>query len=143
MTRLIDLRVRLIWPEVAAIQICVLFAAIARGLDYLIPPGPSTNVLSTVEKAAPMGVWGLLFVVGGVVGLVGLKVDRWPLAGIGHVILLACYSSFAVGAMVDVLHHGGFEGWRTPLDWLLVFAVIHWGYTDASLDVWREKRHAS
>jgi hypothetical protein len=136
----IRLRVRLIWPEVVAIQVCVMLAAILRGIDYLVPPAPATTVLSTIEKAAPVDLWGTLFVIGGMVGLVGLRITRWPLAALGHVILLACYAAFAMGSFVDMLSRSGLEGWRSPADWALVFSVIHWGFADASLDVWKEEK---
>lgn len=139
MTRFVRLRVRLIYPEVVAIQAAILLAAVSRGLDYLLPPRGPLNTLSVIEKAMPIELWGALFLVGGLFGLVGLYVNRWPIAAVGHVILLATYAAFAVGAFLDVLGRDSLEGWRTPLDWALVFAVIHWGFADACVDAWREK----
>lgn len=141
----IHLRVSLIWPEVVAIQVCVLLAAVLRGLDYLIPPDGNTQTLSIIEKLVSIEVWGGLFLIGGVVGLLGLLLPRppiWPFASIGHVLLLAAYGGFAVGAFLEVFSRDPVEGWRTPFDWMLVFVVIHWGFADASIDAWRDDREA-
>lgn len=142
LSRLVRLRVRLIWPEVAAIQVCVLIAALSRGLDYVLSPIDS-KVLNTVEAIAPLWFWGALFIVGAVAGLLGLRFDRSPLAVVGHVILAAIYVGFAAGSFIDVLDSPGIAGWRTPADWAFVFGVIHWGFADASLDLWRERRDRS
>lgn len=141
MARAIRLRVRLIWPEVAAIQICILTASVLRGFDYLIPPDGTLSTLSVIERLAPVEVWGALFLAGGSVGLVGLWITKWPLASLGHVICLGTYAAFAVGAFFEVFSRQPVEGWRTPFDWLLVFVIVHWGFADASIDEWREKRH--
>ena len=138
--RFVRLRVRLIWPEVVAVQACLFIAAITRGLDYASPPAPSSATLSVIERTAPMGAWGALFLAGGIVGIAGLRIDRWPLASMGHVLCLAGYGAFAVGSLIEVLGRSPVEGWRTPVDWLLL-AIVHWAFADASIDVWREKRH--
>lgn len=135
---IIRLRVRLIWPEVVAIQVLVLLAAVSRGLDYLLPPDPSSEALSVIERTAPMPAWGALFVAGGMLGLLGLHFIRWPLAAVGHVLCLAGYAAFALGSLLDVVGSVPVEGWRTPVDWCFVFVVIHWGFADAAMDVWRE-----
>ena len=140
---LIRLRVRLIWPEVVALQIAVLLAAILRGLDYIVPPDGNSAALSVVERAASLDLWGSLFIAGGVLGLVGMRVTRWPIASIGHVILLATYSAFAVGSAFEIGGRPGAEGFRTPADWALVFAVMHYCFADACVDVWRERRRAA
>lgn len=138
--RWVKLRVRLIWPEVVAVQVCLLLAAVARGIDYIAPPAPQSSVLSVMERLAPMGLWGALFLTGGLIGLIGLAIDRWPLASVGHIICLALYGGFAVGSLLDVLGRTPIEGWRTPIDWALL-AIVHWAFADAAIDVWREKRH--
>ncbi|MCC3311540.1 hypothetical protein [Nocardia africana] len=140
--RLVRLRVRLIWPEVVLIEVCVLVAALCRGIDYLGPPAGGTATLSVVERTMPLDAWAAMFIVGGTLGLVGLVGDRWPLTSFGHAVLAAAYAGFAVGAFCEVLGRSPVEGWRTPTDWLLVFAVVHWGYADAALDVWRERRRS-
>lgn len=137
--RWVRLRVRLIWPEVVAVQVCLLVAAIARGVDYALPPAPSAAVLSVIEHLAPMQVWGAWFLVSGLLGMIGLVVDRWPLASIGHILCLALYGGFAAGSLLDVLGRTPIEGWRTPVEWALL-AVVHWAFADAAIDVWREKR---
>lgn len=137
--RYVRLRVRLIWPEVVAVQVCLLLAALWRGADYLIPPAPSSSTLSVVESTAPLWVWGVAFLAGGALGLIGLRIDRWPLAAAGHVICLAGYAAFGVGAAIEIIGRSPIEGWRTPVDWILL-AVVHWAFADASVDVWREKR---
>ncbi|WP_411815481.1 hypothetical protein [Gordonia sp. SND2] len=137
--RWVRLRVRLIWPEVVAVQVCLLFAAAWRGLDYLTPPDPASSALSVIEKTAPMTIWGILFLSGGLIGLIGLRFDRWPLAAAGHVLAIAGYGAFAVGSAIEVFGRSPVEGWRTPVDWLM-FAIIHWAFADASVDVWRERR---
>jgi len=139
-SRIVKLRVSLIWPEVVAIQACVLVAAMLRGVDYLTRPLGSSRGLSVIEQAMPITVWGWFFLVGGAVGLLGLVSDRWPLSALGHACLACVYSGFAVGAFIEVFSRSPIEGWRTPADWVLVFAVIHWGFADAALDVWRERR---
>lgn len=139
MSQWVQLRVRLIYPEVVVIQVAILLAAVSRGLDYLIPPDGPLNTLSVIERAMPVEWWGMVFITGGVIGLLGLCFDRWPIATIGHVILFATYSAFTVGAALDVLSRDSVEGWRTPLDWALVFVIIHWGFADACIDAWREK----
>ncbi|QBI97714.1 membrane protein [Gordonia phage Dogfish] len=142
---LIHLRVSLIWPEVVAIQACVLLAAVLRGLDYLIPPDGDTRTLSVVERIVSIETCGVLFLIGGLMGLLGLVLRRPPLipfTSIAHVILLATYGGFAVGAFFETFGRDPIEGWRTPVDWLLVFVVIHWGFADASIDAWRDDRDA-
>ncbi|QCG77035.1 membrane protein [Gordonia phage Ewald] len=141
----IHLRVALIWPEVVAIQVCVLLAAVFRGLDYLIPPDGNKAALSVVERLVSIETCGVLFLVGGLVGLVGLVLPRPPLmpfTSIGHVLLLAAYGGLAVGAGFEVFGRDPIEGWRSPVDWVLVFVVIHWGFADASIDAWRDDRDA-
>lgn len=140
LSSLVRLRVRLIWPEVVAIQFCVLIAALARGLDYLLPPHADARTLSVIEQVMPVWWWGILFILGAVLGLAGLVVDRYPVSFAGHAVLVAVYAGFTVGAMCDVATRSPIEGWRTPADWLLVFVVVHWGFADAAIDVWRERR---
>ena len=135
----VRLRVRLIWPEVVAVQACLLIAAMWRGADYLIPPAPASAALSVIERTAPMWAWGALFFAGGVIGLIGLRIDKWPLAAAGHVLCLAGYAAFAAGSIIEIVGRSPIEGWRTPVDWLLL-AVVHWAFADASVDVWREGR---
>src|SRR5690606_4042484 len=103
LAKMVRLRVRLIWPEVVAIQVCVLLAAIARGLDYLIPPHSEAGPIAAIERVMPVSAWGALFLLGGVLGLIGLRFDRFPLAAAGHVLLGAVYAGFAVGALCDVV----------------------------------------
>lgn len=138
--RLIRLRVQLIWPEVAAFQIFWLVLAVGRGLDYLLPPAPRPGVLNVVEKLAPVTTWGAIFLAGGLLGLIGMRFTRWPLASVGHVICMACYGGCAVGALIDILQRSPIEGWRTPLEWA-GFALAHWALADASIDAWRGERH--
>lgn len=136
----VQLRVSLIYPEVVFVQICVIIAALARALDYLIPPNPDIDVLSVVESAMPLPVWGGLMLLGGLLALLGLHWERFPWAFLGHTLLAAVYLAFTAGAFIEVMSRDTIEGWRTPIEWLLVFTAVHWGFANASIDEWRRKR---
>ena len=97
---------------------------ILRGLDYVIPPAEAPAALSLVERAAPIWVWGWLWVVPSVLGLVFMWRGWYRLVALCNWSLCGLYLAFGVGALTDVLDREPIDGWRTAMGWILFSAVV-------------------
>lgn len=88
------------------IQLIALWQASLRGGDYIgdrspLRPGANGNppALGTVEQAAPLWVWGSLFLVSTALVLIGLA-GRWATPVIvGHVTLAGWYTGIGIGVL--------------------------------------------
>ncbi|AJA43329.1 minor tail protein [Mycobacterium phage Sbash] len=113
------------------VQLFVLAAAVVRGMDYLITPPGSSEVLNLIERAAPLWFWAAVFIAFGMLGLVGewwmsfgVSPQRWIASYIAHAALVGLYVAVGLGALVDVLDRQPPYGFRTPLEWMFI-AVVH------------------
>lgn len=134
----VRVKVQLVFPEIALLQIGAFLTVLFRGLDYVATPNsvatPST--LNVVENALPLPAWGWCFCFSALLGLWGLHFHRFPVAAIAHGFCVALYSAFAFGAFCELVQGGEFYGWRTATGWL--FAVlVHYLLADASTDAWK------
>lgn len=95
------------------------FCAIARGWDYLTPPGSpgpaeaGRPTLSTVEAAAPLWVWGLVFLIGGLVLAVGMLARCHRAVWGGLAWLSCCYVPLSVGIILGAASEPWFDGLRS------------------------------
>ncbi|OCB43952.1 hypothetical protein A5721_22955 [Mycobacterium vulneris] len=113
------------------VQLYVLAAAVVRGVDYLITPPGSSEVLNLIERAAPLWFWAVVFIAFGVLGLAGewwmsfgVSTNRWIASYIAHAGLVALYLAVGIGALSDVLDRNPPYGFRTPMEWIFI-AVVH------------------
>ena len=99
---LIRLRIQLVYPEVVLLQAGMFVAMVWRGLDYVTPPDEEISSQAAIEQAAPFPLWGALFLLAGVAGLLGLRLARWPLAVMAHALGVALYTAFAIGTLISI-----------------------------------------
>lgn len=106
---------------ILAIKVSALSTCLIRGLDYLRHDTDPTSVLSRVQDAAPLTMWGLGFIGAVAVVLVGMA-GRWAtIVGVGHIIAMLAYAGIAYG-LFQVTGFG--PGLRTPAG-LAGAAIIH------------------
>lgn len=100
--------------------------AILRGIDYVTGDQDSTTQsLTFVEKAMPLAVWGVLFLVAGLLTALGFW-RKWVWVCVaGLHVGGATYMSMAVGLAAKAWERGG-DGFRTPV-MFVVFALAFWG----------------
>lgn len=103
--------------------------SVNRGADYLL--GDSAVVgssLSFVEKAMPLQLWGLIFLMSGFLVAGGAIAHRFGPILAGSLLGFASYTSLAVGMAVAVWDRGlPPDGWRAPNQLMvigLLFGVI-------------------
>ncbi|MGB3301769.1 MAG: hypothetical protein WBA98_03685 [Gordonia sp. (in: high G+C Gram-positive bacteria)] len=101
--------------------------AIMRAYDYLTPDIDETAVsLSVVERMMPLGVWGVLCAIVGVVTLWGLA-WRWPRTAITGLRLgAATYAVLAAGQWIAVVENPWLDGIRGP-GMASIFAFAYFG----------------
>lgn len=101
-------------PTIALIIHLSLFAAsLVRGADYLAGDSAlSARRLSLVESAAPLSVWGVLFIVSAAIGFVAVAVRNTNGVIIGHSLNAGLYAAFAVGLFWDAWRR---MEWPPPL----------------------------
>ncbi|AOE44374.1 hypothetical protein SEA_GHOBES_22 [Gordonia phage Ghobes] len=136
----VRLRVQLVYPELAGVQVGLFLAALYRGLDYVTPPSESPESLSVVEKALALEVWGVVFLVLGVLGLAGLFWVKLPLTAVAHGFLVGLYLAFAVGSLWSVV--GRTSSTPSVYEWVWVAvlggaATVTWLVTFFSLKRFR------
>lgn len=97
-----------------AILCCWTLEPIIRGIDYITGESTSTSYrLSVVENAAPLSFWGALFLLGGILTLLGIAGRwMWPIS-VGSLVCGATYLTIALGLTVECIERGG-DGFRTP-----------------------------
>lgn len=108
------------WVTLAA-KLSLLGAMAVVGVGYLVG-GESSRSLSTVEAAAPLWVWGAIFLAGGVIGFVSI-IMRWGRGVLAaHLIGLVVYLALAVGIVSDVIHTSD-DGWDVLVSPALTLAM--------------------
>lgn len=130
----IRLRVSLIYPEIAVVTICLFYAMIHRGADYATPPDEEVTSLTVVEQALSFTTWGWIYIVIGVVGILGLFWVRWPLTAIAHGVAVAVWAAFGVGSILSIVQRvqgspsGLAVAWVATLSAasLVCLAVTYW-----------------
>ncbi|RAV34937.1 hypothetical protein [Corynebacterium heidelbergense] len=146
--------------------------AVIRGFDYLLGDRTTTtSALAVAEEALPLPVWGAIFIVGGSLVLVGLRVRRAGWIVSGSVWLFAAYGAVGWSLVLRIfeqatswgLFWGVFshphltlqwasqsaeafplDGWRVPSSFfaaMVMWAAIGWG-TQISSRAW-EVTHGS
>lgn len=111
-----------------------LFAASIRGLDYILLP-QNAAVLTIVEKAAPLWLWGWSLVLGSFMSGVGWITRRWPLGIFGHAMLAGQTAAFGVGLCWQGAGDLAGTGWRDGVGFIFVQAMVH---TMVVIALWRE-----
>lgn len=96
--------------------------SINRGADYLI--GDSSDVtqsLTFVERAMPLQLWGVIFIVAGLLVAIGAIAHRFSPILAGSLLGFAAYTSMAVGLATKVYERGlPPDGWRTPNQFVVI-----------------------
>ncbi len=134
------LRVAIEEGAASTLQLCVLLAAVSRGLDYIsLPVEQYPASLSVVEGLLPFHVWGWIFVAAGMVGIVGMFTPKVPLAALAHAVFVGLYLAFAAGVLGEVWNRESWYGWRTATGWVLGAAVVHGVLFVASKDEFRRQ----
>ena len=108
----------------AALVGVLLAAALVRGLDYMLLPQEPPEILSVVEAAAPIWVWGLGLVVGVLLAGTGWPSRFWPGAIVGHAVLAGIYAALAAGMVARGYTDIAGVGWRDGIDFGGV-ALVH------------------
>ncbi|MCK2200468.1 hypothetical protein [Corynebacterium callunae] len=118
-------------PEITlAAKLTLLGAMVIRGMDYFAGDNPDTAWrLSTVESAAPLWVWGVIMLTGGIGGLVSILLRAGRGVMIAHMIGLIAYLALAAGLISDtwLRHHTTLTVLIIPsavFGATLVFAII-------------------
>ncbi|MCV7226042.1 hypothetical protein [Mycolicibacterium komossense] len=114
-------------------QLVTFLIAVVWGADYWFTPSGSSALLTTLEGAMPLPVWGSLLIGAGAAGFVAeialgdeplfptAQRARWGwVTNAAHTILFGVYFALASSSLVDVITKdgdGGTYGWRTPALW--------------------------
>lgn len=108
-----------------AIQITLGAQVFSRGTDYAFGDRPElVRSLGAVERAAPLWVWGSLFVVSTVILFGGMIVRQVSAVILGHALAAGCYTAIAYGVLeYNVDRYGWGDGYRTTTG-LLCAAVL-------------------
>lgn len=109
------------WPILAVWTL----EPILRGIDYLTGDHPETTTsLTTVERNAPLWVWGVLFLGSGLAIAAGFLMRRATVAIMGLHLGGSVYFVVMVGLVAKTIERGG-DGFRTPA-MFAVFALSFW-----------------
>lgn len=111
--------------ETSVVHTLALATAAVRGVDYLFPAEAPASALGLIERAAPLWVWGALFIVGAVIVVVGLLADSLPSVFLGHVGLASLYAAIGFGQFAYRYPDHGFVGIRTAFGLAVGAAGIH------------------
>lgn len=123
-------------------QVCLLILACIWGADYLMPQPRGS--LSTVEHVVPLQFLGGLFLIFGIMGIIGelwievgkaskpVKVpiicnaeNRWWPSFTAHLALCGVYSALGFGYILEMIVDGHLWGGRAPAV-MVAFASVHW-----------------
>ncbi|QGJ92024.1 hypothetical protein SEA_KEELAN_60 [Gordonia phage Keelan] len=138
MRNAVALRIRLIWPELALLQAFLFLVAVTRGLDYIAhKPANASQTLNVIEATLPYWAWGLIYLIPGLIGIVGMLQSHWPVRTFAHVVLMGAYGAFAVGVILALIENSTMGGARSAFDWI-AFVAIHLAFANASFDGWKE-----
>ena len=110
-----------------------LFSALFRGVDYLVFP-QRESVLVAVENAATTREWGVILVFGVLMAVAGYVVKRWPVAILGHALLIGVFAAFGIGALAVGFSDLAGDGLRTGISYLCLQTVLH---SQLAIIAWR------
>ena len=115
-------------------QLAIFAIAVLWGLDYWFTPAQSSSLLSRLETAMPLRLWGSLLIGAGIAGLIAefilgddplypvARRGRWGwVSNTSHSLLFGVSFALASSSLIDVLTRdgdGGTFGWRTAAVWL-------------------------
>ena len=122
-----------------AFAIATIFSATFRGLDYFFLP-QKYGVLTVIEEAAPIKLWGVGFLVGALHCALGRIIKRYSVVIIGHTILASLYFSLGVGYIEQGSHDISTDYLRNGVTFILVVSGAHWVYAYAMWRRWDNER---
>lgn len=131
----------------ALIAGAALLTAIMAGLDYIASPVDKI-MLSIVETAVPLDVWGIYMIAAAVAAIFGWVTGRWWLTILGHAALIGIYMAFGTGVIMQVLNSEDWFGWRTGTNRFclalinFVLAKVAWQNWDLSREWKRAQKRA-
>lgn len=76
--------------------------ALVTGWDYLHTPEQMTRSLTMVEQLATLHTWGIWYVAGGGILLLGLSIRRHLVVWLGHFLLACLYVGFTIATFQAV-----------------------------------------
>ncbi|MBB3752632.1 hypothetical protein FHT44_005144 [Mycolicibacterium sp. BK634] len=114
--------------------------ATIRGIDYL--KVPDEGVIGTLATITDMGVapdtLGLTFLLLGMFGTLAVVLHRWVPAALIHAFLGGIFLVMGAVALSPAVAVG--YGFRGPLSYILIFAVVHLCAAGSFLDRWWARR---
>lgn len=113
MSRLIPHPIRIGRRAAGIVQGLALAVVLGRGVDYATGTESVTRSLGVVEAAAPLPVWGLLFLTAVATVVVGLFGDYPALMLFGHGVIACLYFGLGAGQLSAVIPVSGLDGFRT------------------------------
>ncbi|WP_427915667.1 hypothetical protein [Rhodococcus sp. KRD162] len=110
------------------VQVYVIFQATIRGLDYLGAQPAAASGLARAERDALFGLgltfWGIVFLVGASVFLVGAGFRWWSWIVTAHLVIAAAYFVVSWGLFGAAFVNHYWQGIRTPSG-LLGAVLLH------------------
>ena len=120
-----------------------LIAAFLAGADYIAAPPDKARLLSSVEAAIPLDIWGIYMVTAVCLAIYRWASDRWWVTDLGHSALVGIYLAFGIGVFLSLADDWQWYGWRPGVN-RLAMAIIHYALARAAWlrwDVVREERN--
>lgn len=124
---------------ILALAISMIFSATFRGIDYIFLPQQYV-VLTAVESAAPIKIWGLGFLIAAVHCAIGRIYRKYSVVIIGHGLLTSLYFSLGVGYIEQGVHNISSDYLRNGVTFIFVVAGGHAIYTYAMWRRWDSER---
>lgn len=108
-------------------KLVLLVAMMVRGIDYAAgDSGDTARRLATVEAAAPLWVWGAVFIVAASLGFLGMILHRREMVFQAHLAGWAFYWALGIGVIIDVLQraHDPAAGLYASLSVMIVGSIL-------------------
>lgn len=87
-----------------AAKLVLMVAMMVRGIDYAAgDSGDTARRLATVEAAAPLWAWGVVFIAAASLGFLGMILHRREMVFQAHLAGWAFYWALGIGVIIDVL----------------------------------------
>lgn len=115
-------------------QFVLLGEAVVRGISYMVTPPGVVITMDAAEQSLPIVVWGIIFVLFGLLGLVCESwiayrknvSERWYQGpDIAHAVLGIMFLVLMFSSADGVISRSPFYGFYSPYD-MFLFAVGHW-----------------